>query len=163
MVKAVITPNQDAVVCEVQIAASPERIFEALTTVDQLMQWWNGEGGPCQVKRWEMDARIGGKWRCMVFDPTGKMVVHGVSEFENSGEIVEYDPPRVLAYTWFATFHSIPTHRSLVRWELTAQTQGTVVRMTHSSLKDLPGGTEYVNGWPGVLEKLRQFAELGMT
>jgi len=159
MAKAVITPNQDAVVCEVQIAASPERVFQALTEADQLMRWWNGEGGPCRVKRWEMDARIGGKWKCMIFDPTGKMMLPGVSDFESSGEIIEFDPPRVLSYTWFATFHSNPAHPTLVRWELIPEPRGTLVRVTHSALKALPGGTDYVKGWPGVFEELKKFAE----
>ena len=159
MPKAILTPDQDAVVCEVQIAAPPERIFQALTSADQLPRWWNGEGGPCRVKLWEMDPQIGGKWRCVAWDPTGKMVIHGSSEFETSGEIVELDPPRVLAYTWFANFHSVPSHQTLVRWELIPQSQGTLVRMTHSALRALPGGTDYVNGWPGVLDSLKGFFE----
>jgi uncharacterized protein YndB with AHSA1/START domain len=159
MAKAIITPDQDAVICEVPIAAPPERIFQALTSPDQLLRWWNGEGGPCQVQLWEMDPRVGGKWRCMASDPTGKMVINGVSDFENFGEIVEFDPPRILAYSWFANFHSIPSHRTLVRWELIPQSQGTLVRMTHSALKALPGGTGYVNGWPGVLDSLKGFFE----
>jgi uncharacterized protein YndB with AHSA1/START domain len=159
MPKAIITPDQDAVSCEVQIAAPPERIFLALTSTDQLLRWWNGEGGPCRVKFWDMDARLGGKWRTAASDPTGQMVINGVSEFENFGEIVEFDPPRVLAYTWFANFHSIPAHQTLVRWELIPQSQGTLVRMTHSALKGLPGGTDYVSGWPAVLDSLKQFAE----
>jgi uncharacterized protein YndB with AHSA1/START domain len=159
MPKAVTTPDQDAVICEVQIAAPPERVFQALTSVDQLVQWWNGEDGPCRVKLWEMDPRVGGKFRCVASDPTGKMVVNGVSEFHTSGEIVEFDPPRALAYTWFANFHSIPSHRTMVRWDLIPQAQGTLVRMTHSALKDLPGGTDYVQGWPGVLDALKGFCD----
>jgi uncharacterized protein YndB with AHSA1/START domain len=157
--KTIITNDKDAVICEVQVAAPPERIFHALNSEDQLIRWWNGEGGPCQVKSWEMDARLGGKWRCTAHDPSGQMVVNGFSEFENSGEIVEFDPPRALAYSWFANFHSIPSHRTLVRWELTPKSAGTLVRMTHSALKDLPGGTDYASGWPGVLDWLQQFAE----
>lgn len=159
MSKAIVAPDQDAVVCEVQVAAPAERIFQALTCIDQLVRWWNGEDGPCRVKLWEMDARLGGKWRCQASDPTGKMVVNGVSEFEDHGVIVEFDPPRVLAYTWFANFHSIPSHQTLVRWKLIPQSQGTLVRMTHSALKALPGGTDYVQGWPGVLDALKRFFE----
>jgi uncharacterized protein YndB with AHSA1/START domain len=155
--KAIITPDQDAVVCEVQIAAPPECIFEALTSQDQLMRWWNGEDGPFRVKLWEMDPRVGGKWRLMASDPSGAVVINGVSEIENSGEIVEFDPPRVLAYTWHSNAHTIPTHESLVRWELTPQAQGTVLRMTHSGLSGLPGGTSYASGWPNVIEALLRF------
>lgn len=151
---AAITPDQDAVICEVLIAAPPERIFQALTSKDQLMRWWNGGDGPFRVKLWEMDSRLGGKFRLVASDPSGKMVINGISEIENWGEIVEFDPPYVLAYTWFSNAHSIPTHRSLVRWELLLQAHGTLVRMTHSGLKNLPGGTSYVSGWPSVIDGL---------
>jgi uncharacterized protein YndB with AHSA1/START domain len=159
MPNAIITPDQDAVVCEVRIAAPPERIFQALTSCDQLMSWWTGEGGPCRVKLWEMDPRVGGKWRLVAADPTGKVMFNKVHEIENSGDIVEFDPPRLLALTWFSNAHAIPTHRSLVRWELTLQPAGTLVRMTHSGLKDLPGGTGYADGWPHVIDSLMRFFE----
>jgi uncharacterized protein YndB with AHSA1/START domain len=159
MSKAIITPDQDAVICEVQIAAPPERVFQALTSNEELIRWWNGEGGPCQVKFWEMEPRLGGTWRCAISDPSVKVMPDGSRDFENHGEIVEFDPPHVLAYSWFADFHSIPSHRTLVRWELIPQGQGTLVKMTHSALKDLPGGTGYVNGWPGVMDWLKKFSE----
>lgn len=106
-----------------------------------------------------MDARPGGQWHCVAFDPTGKRVLNNRSEFETFGEIVEFDPPRILAYTWFANFHSIPSHGAMVRWGLNPQSQGTFVRMTHSGLKPLQIATDYANGWPGVIGSLKKFAE----
>ena len=35
-----ITPGQDAVVTEIEMAAPPERVFAALTDPAQLMLWW---------------------------------------------------------------------------------------------------------------------------
>ena len=159
MSKTTITTDQDAVVCEVEIAAPPERIFQALTSEDQLFRWWNGAGGKCRVKSWEMEARPGGKWRCVAFDPSGQMVVNGCSEFVTSGEIVEFDLLRALAYSWFANFHSIRSHGAMVRWELIPQSHGTLVRMTHSGLKPLQIASDYANGWPGVIGSLKMFME----
>ena len=48
-----ITPDQDAVVTEIEIAAPPERVFEALTDPAQLMLWW---AATPKGARWEMDA-----------------------------------------------------------------------------------------------------------
>ena len=76
-----------------------------------------------------------------------------------SGEIVEFDPPRILAYTWLATFRSKPEHATLVRWELVPNQAGTLVKMTHSGLTPLPEGTSYAEGWPGVIDWLKKFAE----
>ena len=157
MAKAGVTPDQDAVICEVRVAAPPERVFEALTSQAQLFRWWNGEGGPCRVRSWEMEPYLGGKWQCRAYDPSGQMVVNGVSEFETSGEIMEFDPPRTLAYSWFANFHSDPSHESMVRWELVPEGHGTLVKLTHSGLKGLPDGTGYADGWPGVVDGLVRF------
>jgi len=157
MPQTIVTPDKDAVISEVQIAAPPERIFQALTSSDQLWQWWNGEGGPCRVTVWEIEARLGGRLRHVAEDPTRTMLPSG--EGVITGEIVEFDPPRVLAYTWLSNFHSKPEVVTLVRWELVPSQGGTLVKMTHSGLKPLPEGAGYAKGWPGLMEMLKKFAE----
>ena len=156
---AIVSADRDAVICEVQIAAPAERIFQALTTSDLLMRWWDGGDGPCRVKVWEMEPRLGGRMRHVAYDPTGQMKINGVTEFEVRGEIVEFNPPHSLAYTWYANFHSLPQHATLVRWELTPKEDGTFVKMTHSQLKPLAEGAGYAQGWPGVVGCLQRFAE----
>ncbi len=56
-----ITPDQDAVVAEIQIAAPPERVFSALSDRRQLEQWFSNP--ECPAKLWEMDARAGGSYQ----------------------------------------------------------------------------------------------------
>jgi uncharacterized protein YndB with AHSA1/START domain len=152
-----IAPDQDAVITEIEIAAPPERIFQALTDPAQLIRWW---GGPMPHRVWDMDARMGGKWRFEAGDPNGKTVVNGVSNFEAYGEITEFDPPRLLAYTWVANWHNHPEQRSTARWELAPTTTGTRVKVTHSGLADEPvARKDYAGGWPGVLDLLRKYCE----
>lgn len=43
MASAVITPDDDAVVSEIHIAAPPERVFQALIDPQQVMQRWTNE------------------------------------------------------------------------------------------------------------------------
>jgi uncharacterized protein YndB with AHSA1/START domain len=155
--KTIVTPDKDAVISEVQVAAPPERVFQALTSGDQLMRWWNGEGGPCRVKVWEIEPRVGGRMRHVVEDHSKTMLPSG--EGVITGEIVEFDPPRTLVYTWVSNFHSKPDHVTLVRWELIPANGGTLVKMTHSGLKPLPEGASYAQGWPGVMAWLKTFAE----
>ena len=52
--------EQDAVVAEVDIAAPPERVFEALTEANQLFAWWSTEPS-VELSLFEMDARVGGR------------------------------------------------------------------------------------------------------
>jgi uncharacterized protein YndB with AHSA1/START domain len=158
---AIVTPDKDAVICEVLVAAPPDLVFRALVEADSLRRWWDGSDGPCRVKLWEFEPRVGGHHRHVACDPTGTMKINGLSEFEVHGDIVEFDPPRTLAYTWYANFHSVPGHATLVRWELTPNPDGTHVKMTHSRLKPLTEASNYAQGWPGVIEGLRKFAERG--
>ena len=62
MSSAQITTSQDSIVTEIEVAAPPERVFKALTDPKQVIRWW-GEEDPCKPRLWEMDARVGGRWR----------------------------------------------------------------------------------------------------
>jgi uncharacterized protein YndB with AHSA1/START domain len=156
MATATITPNQDAVVSEIRIAAPPERVFQALTDAAQLRRWFTNPS--CPVHLWEMDARPGGRYYYAT--EKGTVVVNNVSEFECHGEILEYDPPRLLAYTWIANWHDDKSRRTVVRWELAAKSGGTQVKVTHSGLAQEPTARkDYSGGWPGVVEQLKKFIE----
>jgi uncharacterized protein YndB with AHSA1/START domain len=153
-----IMPDQDAIVGEVEVDAPPERVFRALTDPAQLIRWWSD--AVCQTAVWEMDARLGGKWRFEASDSSGKIVVNGVSRFKAYGEITEFDPTHVLAYTWLGNWHDHPERPSTARWELSATKTGTLVKVTHGGLADQPvARKDYAGGWPGLLELLRKYFE----
>jgi uncharacterized protein YndB with AHSA1/START domain len=156
--KAVITPDQDAIIAEVDIDAPPRRVFQALTDPEQLMRWFTDASSP--VKFWQMDARLGGGYSYATEKTS--IVVNGVSEFKCHGEIAEIDPPRLLVYTWFGNWHLDPEMKTIVRWELTPTTSGTHVKVTHSGLaQDKEARADYSGGWIGAIEKLKQFTETG--
>jgi len=152
----VVTADQDAVVSEIEISAPPDRVFKALTDEGELKRWFTSP--ECPAKFWKLEPRLGGRYSYAT--EKGTIVVNNVSEFECHGEIVEFDPPRVLAYTWIANWHDDTARRTLVRWELTAKAGGTHVKVTHSGLaQEALARKDYTSGWPGVVEKLKQFAE----
>jgi uncharacterized protein YndB with AHSA1/START domain len=145
------TADQDAIVCEVEIAAPPERVFQALIDPKQVMEWWRND--EVSVGRFELDPKVGGP-----FGYETKQTVDGVNKFCVEGEVLEYDPPRLLAYTWFANLHEDKALRTVVRWELTPVSGGTRVKLTHSGLAQEPASREgYRSGWPGLMEQLRKF------
>jgi uncharacterized protein YndB with AHSA1/START domain len=155
MAQTIITPDKDAVVSEIEIDAPPERIFRALTDHEQAVQWGTNEAYELVI--WEMDARLGGKWRSFSLQRGG---ADAGREFDHTGEILEINPPRVLAYSWFANWHEDPLHRTVVRWELTPTKAGTRVKVTHSGLAQLPAARQgYSQGWPGLLLAVKNFAE----
>jgi uncharacterized protein YndB with AHSA1/START domain len=148
--------TNDAIVSEIQIAAPPARVFEALTDPAQLALWFGNAA--CALKHWKMDARLGGRYGYAT--EKGRVVINGVSEFECHGEITEFDPPRLLAYTWIANWHNDKSRRTVVRWELFSEGNGTRVKVTHSGLAGENAASEdYSQGWPGVLQQLKIFAE----
>jgi uncharacterized protein YndB with AHSA1/START domain len=156
MATAIITSDQDAVVSQIQIAAPPERVFQALTDPKQVMRWWTSD--VCQIDSFAMEPKPGGHWR---YDSKqGTLNVNGVSKFHCEGEVLEYDPPRLLAYSWIANWHDDKSRRTIVRWELAAKSGGTHVKVTHSGLAQEPTARkDYSGGWPGVVEQLKKFIE----
>lgn len=158
MTNTIITPDQDAIISDIEIAAPPERVFQALTQADQLARWWTT--AECPLDLWEMDARRGGRWRFKTKPSATTMIINGVNEFEATGEILEFDPPRLLVYTWLANWHDDKARRTVVRWELTPAGGGTKVKVTHSGLaQETVARKDYSGGWPGVVELLKKFVE----
>jgi uncharacterized protein YndB with AHSA1/START domain len=156
MAQTIITADQDAVVSEIEMAAPAERVFQALTDSDQLARWFTNDS--CPAKFWKMDARLGGSYSYA--SENSKLAINGVSQFTCRGEILEFDPPRLLVYTWIGNWHLDPERKTVVRWELTPTASGTHVKVIHSGLIHEPEARkDYSGGWVGVVESLKHFAE----
>jgi len=162
MTAANVGSEQDAISVEIEIAASPERVFNALTNAKQLFTWW-GKEPSVELSVFEMDARRGGKWRfrCRPTPgvdqgPVGEQLRrNGAEQYEAHGEVLEYDPPRLLVWSWIANWHDQPAHPTIVRWELTPTPSGTRVQVTHSGLsREHIARKDYTPGWLGVLKLL---------
>lgn len=151
-----VITTDDEVITEIEIAAPPERVFQAITDPEQLMRWWIGD--LCDPKLWAIDPRLGGRWRHET--KKANTSVNGVTEFKMSGEIIEFDPPRLLAYTWLANWHNDTKRATVVRWELTPTRLGTRLKVTHSGLaNEAVARKDYSGGWPGVVVQLKTFVE----
>lgn len=147
----VISPDQDAINAEVEIKAPPERVFEALVDSAQARGWGSTEGFTVTV--WELEPRVGGKWKFVAKDGGGKV-------YEHYGEVLAFDPPRLLEHTWIADFHDQPARPTVVRWELTASGNGTVLKVSHRGFAAQPKvRKDYKSGWPGLLEAIKKYCE----
>lgn len=150
-----LNSTSDELVTEVHIAATPERVFQALTDPRQVTQWWGGKG-PGQSYRctkFESDLRVGGKWLTAGTTDSGA--------FQVTGEYVEIDPPRVLVYTWTASWTGAAT--TTVCWELKPTDQGTLVTLRHTGLAKHPELAQSYRGWPMILGWLQVYVESGET
>jgi len=153
MASSAVTPNHDSIQAEVLIAAPPERVFQALVEPQQVVQWW-GQAGIYHCTEFASDLRVGGKWR--------SAGLSGQSDrFTVSGEYLEIDSPRVLTYSWVASWTG--DVKTTVRWELEPVEQGTLVRLTHSGLAAHPEIAQAYQGWLRMLGWLQAFLEKGET
>ena len=83
----------------------PERVWQFLTQLDELRGW--------HPSPFELEPRVGGA--VTYLPPDGAAF--------GEGEVTEYDPPRVLAYTW---------GEDHLRWELVPQESGCRPVLTHA-------------------------------
>lgn len=127
---------------EVFIQASPERVFQALTAKEELERWF--------VSRAEFDLSPGGtlkfKW--------------GPGECF-SGEVLVFEPPRRLSYTWEADNPGINT----LTFELTAENDGTRLRLVHTGIGESEDWDQYYDevhiGWNEHFTNLIAWLERG--
>jgi uncharacterized protein YndB with AHSA1/START domain len=148
-----ISPDKDAIVSEIYIAARPEQVFRALVDPQQVLQWW-GQQGVYVCTEFVADLRQGGKWRCAGIGPDG-------GRFEVTGEYLELDPPHLLVHSWIASWTA--DAKTTVRWELEPQDGGTRLRVHHTGLAAYPGIGDSYRGWPRMLGWIQALLERGET
>lgn len=167
MAVAQLTPDNDAVVVELFIAAPPARVFQAISDPKQTAQWW-GQKGLYRLTETKADVRVGGKWLSEGVGQDGK-------PFRIEGEYLEIDPPRLLVHTWIPSYHDIG--KTTVRWELEPRDvhglhqqsphrvgTGTLVRVRHSGFAgNIESCKAHGEGWKRVLGWVQVFVERGET
>jgi uncharacterized protein YndB with AHSA1/START domain len=153
MATSPVSPDADAIVSEMHIVAPPDRVFQALVDPKQVVQWW-GQVGIYRCTEFHSDLRAGGKWRCAGVDGQGHA-------FEALGEYLEIDRPRLLVYTWVASWTG--EVKTTVRWTLEPQDRGTLVTIRHSGFAAHPELAQNYRGWPRMLGWLQALLERGET
>jgi uncharacterized protein YndB with AHSA1/START domain len=129
------------------IRTTPERLWTALTTPDFARQYWFGTHP-------ESDWRPGSPWRLVY--PDGRVT--------DSGEVVEFDPPRRLVLKWRNEFRPELTAEGYSLCTMALEQMGDAVKLTVSHGIDRPGSKfiEAVSGgWPRILSNLKSLLETG--
>jgi len=132
----------------IYIAATPEKVWEALTSAELSRKYFFGNAV-------EIELKVGGRY--IVRQPDGALHI--------SGEVVECQPPRKLTFTfnvnWPALIEKLgPT---LVSYEIEAA--GDAVRLTMTESHDRPLSDDILSGgrqgWPAILSSLKSLLETG--
>lgn len=128
------------------IAATPENVWEALTSNEFWQKYWDGEWRV--VSTWTVGASL------EFFTSDGALF--------SRGEVLESDPPRTLTYTWPNPDEeqgSAPPER--LTWRITETGPGTVrLELVHENLtEEYFAGVQ--QGWAAVLSSLKSLLETG--
>ena len=130
------------------IAATPERVWQALTQPEFTKQYFAGFAI-------DVEPREGGAFRMLY--PDGRVHI--------AGRVIEWSPPRRFACTWvvegMAEFRDLP--ECLVTYEIEPAGESVQLTMTEAHSWDVPddllsGGRA---GWPAILSSLKSVLETG--
>jgi uncharacterized protein YndB with AHSA1/START domain/DNA-binding transcriptional ArsR family regulator len=126
------------------IAATPERVWEALTDPDQTARYW----GHRNVSGWTK----GDSWQHERLDGSG---------IDGGGTILEIDPPRRLAHTWGELEDADrPDRLSRVTYDLEPVDDAVRLTVTHENLTT-EQTSDTQEGWALVLSSLKSYLETG--
>ena len=129
------------------IASTPEKVFQALTDSEASRAYWHGNS---LISDW----RVG--------SPFTLRLVHHDNDI--TGEILEYDPPRRLAYSFLAHDGSDGGKASRVTFEIERQRDQVKLTLVHDGFE--PGSPVIAKismGWPLILSSLKSYVECGMV
>ena len=130
------------------IAASAEKVWEALTSAEFSRQYFFGNSV-------QIEQKVGGNY--IVRQPDGALHING--------EVIECDPPRKLAFTFNVNWPELieklgPT---LVSYEI--EPAGDAVRLTMTEWHERPLSDDILSGgrqgWPAILSSLKSLLETG--
>jgi uncharacterized protein YndB with AHSA1/START domain len=123
---------------EVLLDAPVDRVWKAITSRDEMKQWY------FDIK--EFRAEPGFEFQ-FTADNAGKKFVHLC-------KVKEVDINKKFSHTW--TYETHPEAVTLVTWELFPEGDKTRLRLTHEGLEKLPQDADYarenfVKGWNHIL------------
>lgn len=129
------------------IRTTPEKLWRALIDPEFTRQYWSET---VQQSEW----KPGTPWRIMI--PDGRV--------GDSGQVVEFDPPRKLVITWRNEFKPELKEEGYSQLSHELEQMGDMVKLTtiHSMPKPQSKLIDAVSGgWPMILASLKSLLETG--
>jgi uncharacterized protein YndB with AHSA1/START domain len=132
---------------QTDVAAPPERVWAALTDPEQIATYMHGS---TVSTTWEIGSPI--TW-------TGE---YDGRPYEDKGEVLTYDEPRVLSVTHYSPMMGQPdepeNYHTLV-YTLTANGDGTHLELTQDGNESEEQAEQFSQNWQGMLDGLKATAE----
>jgi uncharacterized protein YndB with AHSA1/START domain len=129
------------ILATVEIEASPERVFNALTS-KEIVEWWV-RPGVFDTREWEGDVRVGGHWRASGLFRGQPYVLEG--------EFLAIEPPGKLVHTYGV---GTPWGPTTVSYVLEGLDRGTRLTLRHSGFTSREKCLGNQLGWESSLREL---------
>ena len=132
---------------EIQIDATPARVWSALTD-------------PAEIKQYMFGSEVATDW-----EPSSRIVWRGEYEgksYEDHGEVLEFEPERHLAMTHFSPLsgeEDAPENYHVLTYDLEQVDGKTRVRLTQDNNKNLEAAQHSQANWENMLAGLKSFVE----
>lgn len=131
---------------EIHIDASPETVFEVVTSPAHIREWWGGA---------DTDLRP---------EPGAEGVLSWEGKGRERFKVVDVDPPRRFSFRWVYVGGEVTDDASslLVTFELVPRDAGTTLRMTETGFREMgwevavleQAYQQHVEGWDLFLPQL---------
>jgi len=131
---------------EREFKVSPERLFAAVSTQPDLLQWWGPEG--MHVPQGDLDFTRPGPWYSVMQNGDGQ-------QYKVSGQVTHVDPPKSVGFTW--GWHDDRDQRgaeSHVTFTVVPTDAGSRLILDHRDLDDSEQSARHEAGWTSSLRKL---------
>ena len=139
--------NESSFVYVTFIRTTPEKLWAALTDVNQMKEYWFG-------MHFKTDWKTGAEWK-MVF-PDGSVA--------DTGEILELDRPKRIRLKWRNEFRPELRAEGFATCTIEIEPYGEAVRLSIAHTIEL-APSKFIQavsgGWPKVLSNLKSFLETG--
>src|ERR1700733_4427407 len=137
-----------ATVYTIYIAATPEKVWQALTTAEFSRKYFSGLAV-------EAELRVGGAF--VVRAPDGSVHIDGA--------VSECVAPRKLTITWNVNWPNLVEKLGLTLVTYDIEPAGDAVRLTMTEAHDRPISDDILSGgragWPAILSSLKSLLETG--
>jgi uncharacterized protein YndB with AHSA1/START domain len=139
--RAVADLAEGFILATVEVAAPPERVFQALAS-KEIVDWWV-RPGVFDTSEWEGDVQVGGHWQASGLFRGQPYVLEG--------EFLEIDPPHRLVHTYGV---GAPWGPTTVRYLLEGLDGGTRITLRHSGFTSREKCLGNQLGWESSLREL---------
>lgn len=143
-----LTMSTDLMISKsIVIFSTASKVWEVLISPEMIRQYFTGAETETS---WQIGSEI-----------TFTHIYEG-KEFKNKGVILNFEPNRVLRYTYWTAFSNTedkPENYTTITYNLTEIDDKTILSLTQTNFKNAEWHKALEIGWDQVLEKMKELAE----